>query len=94
MQQTQDTLMTQVLQVVEKEGPECLRSLLQTVCQAVVEAEMTQFLQAQPYERTPQLPQRLQDAHAYHSLGPTGAARAARSRRAFLHAVVRALPTQ
>jgi transposase-like protein len=54
MQQTQDTLMTQLLQVVQKEGPESLRSLLQTVCQAVLEAEMTQFLQAQPYERTAQ----------------------------------------
>jgi transposase-like protein len=54
MSQTQDTLMTQLLQVVEKEGPECLRSLLQTVCQAVLEAEMTQFLQAERYERSPQ----------------------------------------
>jgi transposase-like protein len=54
MSQTQDTLMTQLLQVVEKEGPECLHWLLQTVCQAVLEAEMTQFLQAERYERTEQ----------------------------------------
>lgn len=54
MKQTQDTLMTQLLQIVQQEGPESLRSLLQTVCQAVLEAEMTQFLQAQPYERTAQ----------------------------------------
>jgi len=54
MSQTQDTLMTQLLQIVQKEGPESLRSLLQTVCQAVLEAEMTQFLQAHPYERTAQ----------------------------------------
>lgn len=52
VKQTQDTLMTELLQLVEKEGSESFRSLLQTVCQAVLEAEMTQFLPAQPYERT------------------------------------------
>ncbi|MBI3659774.1 IS256 family transposase [Candidatus Acetothermia bacterium] len=54
MSQAQDTLMTQLLQIVEKEGTESLRTLLQTVCQGVLEAEMTQFLQAQRYERTAQ----------------------------------------
>lgn len=47
-----DTLMKELLQIVQTEGAESLRSLLQAVCQAVLEAQMTQFLQAEPYERT------------------------------------------
>lgn len=50
MTQPKDTLMKELLQIVQQEGP--LRSLLQTVCQAVLEAEMTRFLQAERYERT------------------------------------------
>lgn len=54
MSHEQDTLMQELLQIVQQEGPESLRSLLQTVCQAVLEAEMTHNLQAEHYERTPQ----------------------------------------
>lgn len=47
MTQPKDTLMKELLQIVQQQGPESLRSLLQTVCQAILEAEMTQVLQAQ-----------------------------------------------
>lgn len=39
MTQPKDTLMEQLLQIVQQEGPESLRSLLQTDCQAVLELE-------------------------------------------------------
>jgi transposase-like protein len=54
MTQPKDTLMKELLQIVQQEGPESFRSLLQTVCLAVLEAQMTPFLQAEPYERTEQ----------------------------------------
>ncbi|MBI3659882.1 transposase [Candidatus Acetothermia bacterium] len=54
MKQAQDTLTTQLLQIVQQEGPQSFRTLLQTVCQAVLEAEMTHYLQAERYERNPQ----------------------------------------
>jgi len=54
MNQSKDTLIEELLQVVENEGPDSLRGLLERVCQRVLEAEMSDFLQAEPYERTDQ----------------------------------------
>jgi len=54
MKRSKDTLLAELLQVVEQEGSESLRGLLERVCQRVLEAEMSQFLQAEPYERTDQ----------------------------------------
>jgi transposase-like protein len=53
MSDKKDTLTQGLLQVVQEEGTESLRSLLQIVCQAVREAEMTQCLVAERYERPP-----------------------------------------
>jgi len=54
MNQSKDTLIEELLQVVEEDGPDSLRGLLERVCQRVLEAEMSEFLQAEPYERTDQ----------------------------------------
>lgn len=54
MNHSKDKLLEELLQLVNSEGEGCLRSLLQTVCQKVLEEEMAQHLQAEPYERTNQ----------------------------------------
>ncbi len=53
MQQSDGTLLKQLLQVMEREELEdFLKEMVEQVCQELLELEITEHLRAQPYERT------------------------------------------